>query len=83
MKEGDVARLTLVILGLIALASMIAFVAYLGLFGIAFSINNQYFPETREYHQMFAPRIMALTWIASFSTTSLVYVLYRNRKENK
>jgi hypothetical protein len=83
MREGWVVRRTLLILGLIVLASAIAFVAYMGLFGIAFMINNTYFPETREYHRMFALRIMIVTWIASFSTTSLIYAIYRNRKENK
>jgi uncharacterized membrane protein len=78
-----VTRRALVLLGLIAVASVIAFVAYMGLFGIAFAINGTYFPETRDYHRMFAPLIIAVTWVASFSTTSLAYVLYRNRKDNK
>jgi hypothetical protein len=54
-----------------------------GPFGVAFAVNNTYFPETRAYHALFSARIQAINWIACFFSISLAYVLYRYRKENK
>jgi hypothetical protein len=63
---------------LLTIATALAFGIYMFLFGMGFAINYTYFPELREYIDRIRPMIVGLTWVATFSTLSLIYVLLRD-----
>jgi hypothetical protein len=72
-----------IILALCLVSSLIAYGVYSLEFGVSFDINANYFPKTFVCRELYASGVQLMTWVACFSTISLVYVLYRNRKVNK
>jgi hypothetical protein len=75
-------RKLFVILVLIGISTVAANIVYRFSFGVWFDVNGTYFPVTGNCYPLFASAIRRMTWLASSSTISLVYVLYRNRKVN-
>ena len=68
---------------LLAVATALAFGIYMFLFGIGFAINYTYFPELRHLIDRLRPIVMGVTWVATFSTLSLIYVLVCNHLTSK
>ncbi len=72
-----------IILALGIVTSLVACGVYAFEFGVPFDINTNYFSETGACRELYAPGIKIMIWLASFSTVSLVYVLYHTRKVNR
>ena len=74
-------RRVLAVLALLALSIPVSFGIYTALFGFGFAINRFYFPETMEYVDRFVPYIVGVTWVATFSTMSSIFMFVLMRKK--
>ena len=72
-----------VVASLVVIATALAFGVYMFLFGMGFAINYTYFPELRDYIDRLRPIVMGVTWVATFSTLSLIYMLVRSRRNSR